>query len=91
MSLHPTVRWAQRKQKVFITLGLRDIINERVNLKDNTLDFQCESHGKKYEFCVEFYEEIEQEKSQWNKTGFEMVIVLAKKDTKKAYWPRLTK
>ncbi len=91
MSLHPTIRWAQRKEKVFITLGLRDIVNEKVNLKESTLDFQCESHGKKYEFSVEFFGGIEQDKSQWSKTGFEMILVLVKKDTGKPYWPRLTK
>ena len=58
MALHPTIKWAQRKEKIFLTLGLRDITNEKVNLKDNILDFECESHGKKYEFKVEFYEEV---------------------------------
>jgi hypothetical protein len=39
MSLHPTIKWAQRKDKIFITLGIRDITNEKVTLKDNALQF----------------------------------------------------
>ena len=29
-SLHPAIRWAQRKDKIFITLDLRDIEQEKV-------------------------------------------------------------
>ena len=35
MSLHPVLKWAQRKDKIFITLGLRDIKDEKISLKDN--------------------------------------------------------
>jgi len=29
-ALHPVIRWAQRKDKIFITLDLRDIEQEKV-------------------------------------------------------------
>ena len=29
-ALHPTIKWAQRKDKLYITLEVRDIENEKV-------------------------------------------------------------
>lgn len=52
MSLHPTLKWAQRKDKIFITIGLRDIVDEKVSLKNNSFTFECSSSGKKYECNV---------------------------------------
>jgi hypothetical protein len=40
MSLHPIIKWAQRKDKIYITLGLRDIENEKVTLQENVLKFE---------------------------------------------------
>lgn len=38
-ALHPTIKWAQRKDKIFITLGVRDIQAEKVDLKENSIQF----------------------------------------------------
>ena len=52
--------------------------------------FTCESSdGKKYEFETELFAEIDPENSKWNKTGFHLLAVFAKKDKQAPYWPRL--
>lgn len=51
-SLHPIVKWAQRKDKIFITLGLRDIEDEKVDLKEGRIAFSGTSAKNTYEFAV---------------------------------------
>lgn len=38
--LHPTIKWAQRKDKIYIELSLRDIANEKVDLTTNSISFK---------------------------------------------------
>ena len=40
---------------------------------------------------MEFFAEVEKEKSAWNTKGRNVIISLAKKDTEAEYWTRLTK
>ena len=37
--LHPLVKWAQRKDRVFLEIGLRDITDEKVNITSNSIAF----------------------------------------------------
>lgn len=96
--LHPIIKWAQRKDRVFIEVPLRDIKGEKIELAPQGLSFSGESAGKNYSFNVELYEEVVPEvlldltqTSKWTKTGLHLSIVLTKKDSNKAYWVRLTK
>ncbi len=57
-SLHPIIKWAQRKDKIFIEVGLRDIQGESVNLTPTAIAFTGDSAGKKYAFSVELLEEV---------------------------------
>lgn len=38
-ALHPTIKWAQRKDRIYITLEVRDIENEKVELKEDNIKF----------------------------------------------------
>lgn len=78
-NLHPIIKWAQRKDKTFITIGLRDIEDEKVDLQEDRISFSCTSAKNRYQFVVEFYDGINTEKSKWSKTGFNMVFALEKK------------
>ena len=46
--LHPTIKWAQRKDKIYIELSLRDILHDKVNLSENSIAFSCESNKQNY-------------------------------------------
>ena len=89
--LHPLIRWAQRKDRVFLEVPLMDITEEKVDLTNTHLKFHCTSGGKKYQFELETFEQVNTETSKWNKTGFHLLFVLEKKNTDAAFWPRLIK
>lgn len=38
-ALHPTIKWAQRKDRIYLTLEVRDIENEKVELKEDSIKF----------------------------------------------------
>ncbi len=48
------VKWAQRKDSIYLTIALRDVKNESVSLTDKTLKFSGESDGQKYAVELEF-------------------------------------
>ena len=50
------VKWAQRKENVYIEVQLRDISDEAINLTANTIKFKGTSDSKVYEFELEFFE-----------------------------------
>lgn len=88
---HPIIKWAQRKDRVFIEVGLRDISEEKIDLTETTISFQGTSDKVKYAFDFELFGPINKEESKWTKTGFHLLIVLQKKETDKPFWPRITK
>jgi hypothetical protein len=47
---HPIIKWAQRKDRVFIEVGLRDIVDEKIDLTETTISFQGTSDKVKYAF-----------------------------------------
>lgn len=63
-SLAP-VKWAQRKDKLFLTVELRDIKDEKVTwVSPSELKFNCQSDGKPYEFTLHFFGDINTEVAQ---------------------------
>ncbi len=57
--LLPTIKWAQRKDKLYVTVEIRDIKNEKIDLKPTGLSFLGESDEKQYEFSIEFFDEVD--------------------------------
>jgi prostaglandin-E synthase len=57
-ALHPVLKWAQRKERVFLELQLRDIQDEKVDLTAKGIGFSGKSSGQPYEFNLEFFEEV---------------------------------
>lgn len=96
----PPIKWAQRKDRVFLTIEVRDIKGEKVDLQPESLKFSGVSDGQTYEFNLNFFDEVSVEvmriiflwkESKWNIIGFAMQFILVKKDASKEYWKRLTK
>jgi len=54
----PIIKWAQRKDRVFIEVGLRDITQEKIELTENNISFQGLSDSKNYAFSFELFEAI---------------------------------
>ena len=55
-TLMPFIKWAQRSDTVFLTVELRDIKNEKIEITETTLVFDAESDDKHYHFNIEFFE-----------------------------------
>ena len=88
---HPIIRWAQRKDKVYLEVQLRDIKGEKIDLSEQGLTFEGESDKDKYAFSLDLFAVVDKEDSKWSKTGYHLLFVLEKKDKDAAFWPRLTK
>jgi len=88
--LTPPIRWAQRKDRVFLTVELRDIKNEKVEwLSPSELKFSGTSDGKAYGCTINLFADSNIEESKWNVSGLHMQFNLKKKED--TFWKRLTK
>jgi len=89
----PNILWAQRKDKVFVSVQLGDVKNQAVNLEESSLKFSCESNNKKYAFEMQFLHEIDTDpkKSKHENKGREYLFTLIKKDEDQPFWTKLTK
>lgn len=85
--LHPSILWAETKKFVFITIELQDVNDLKVNLGEKSLDFEGEADGRKYEFKLDFPQEINKEESKYNKER-NVQVKLVKKEAQR--WRCLT-
>mmetsp|Transcript_8039 Transcript_8039/g.10219 ORF Transcript_8039/g.10219 Transcript_8039/m.10219 type:complete len:154 (-) Transcript_8039:462-923(-) len=91
MTAHvPPLKWAQRKDSVFLTIDLPDIVKEKIDLTASGLSFFGESEEQKYEFSVEFFAKVIPEESVWKVHGRNVLMHLVKVEKEEEYWPRLT-
>jgi len=85
------VKWAQRRDNIFLTIDLRDIANEKVEwVSPSEMKFSCTSDKKDYATDLNLFGEINIEESKWNVNGREMQFILVKKE-EGPYWKRLLK
>jgi CS domain len=91
MPLLPTVLWAQRKDKAFVTIDVQDVKEQKIDLKDNVLTFsgKAGTDQQDYELSLEFHSDIDQEASKVSVSARHIFCVIMKKE--EGHWPRLTK
>jgi len=91
MALHPEVLWAQRAELLYITVNLTDIKEQKIELDKTSLKFKAkgEAEQKDYEFSLEFFDEIDPEKSKQHLTGRGLFFLIQK--SKEGWWARLLK
>jgi len=88
---HPVVLWAQRKDRVFVSIQVDDIKKEEIIFDKEKLTFSCKCGEKTYKAELAFFEEVVPEESKQRKGGREFFFDLKKKDTDADWWPRLLK
>lgn len=88
----PPVIWAQRRELLFVTICLEDCKDPILEIKPETLYFKGVggTEKKMHEITIDFYKEINPEKTMKNIGGRTLELVLFKK-AEGPYWPRLTK
>lgn len=87
----PPVTWAQRRDKVFLTINVEDGKDAKIDLDGNKLHFQAHGgpEGQSYEVTIEFFKEINPETSKYTVLSRNIPMVIMKKEGD--YWPRLLK
>jgi len=86
----PSVLWAQRADKVMVSIQLEEVTEEQISVGDKKLCFSGKSHGTAYEVNLEFNNSIIPEESKQRRGGREYFFELKKKDPG-PFWPRLLK
>ncbi|KAL9968162.1 hypothetical protein ACROYT_G026502 [Oculina patagonica] len=91
-TLSPPTRWAQRKDKVFLTIEVADCQTPEIKLESQTLHFSAKggNEQKIYALDLEFFNEVIPEKSKQHITAREITFIIMKKE-EGPYWPRLHK
>jgi len=97
--LLPTALWAQRKDKVFLTIDIQDVKEHSLKLDNDaggghgTLSFsgRAGTEGAEYSLPLTFFKPIDVEASKVSVTPRAIFLVIAKKEAGEEHWPRLTK
>lgn len=87
----PTVLWAQRSDKLYLTIDLQDIKDQQVDLQPGSLSFKATggTQQEPFELNIEFNKEVDTEASKVAVNARNVFMVLVKKE--QGHWPRLTK
>jgi len=86
-TLTPPVLWAQRNDRLLLTIDLPDIKDPNITVTATALSFEGSSHGKLYKLNLEFLHEIKSEESKWGVLPRNAQFNLIKKEP--GSWERL--
>ncbi len=87
----PTLKWAQRKDRLYITILVVHTKKPTIDIIDNKkLKYSGTDGEKNYSFEIELYDEILKDESKYNLEARNIFLNLKKK-TPGPYWERLTK
>lgn len=91
--LPPPVSWVQRKNYIFLTICLEDCQKPTVKLEKDSLFFDGVggTERKRHQVTIQFYSEIDDEKSRIFVRPRNIEVLLRKKEDDISYWPHLTK
>ncbi|KAK6464361.1 HSP20-like chaperone [Scheffersomyces coipomensis] len=97
----PNVLWAQRssesdesKNVLYVTIEVLDPTNIKLDLTSTHLKLTADSqdNSNHYNLDIEFFDEVDPEKSHKNtESGSHIYLVIRKKTAQEEFWPRLTK
>lgn len=92
--LQPMLKWAQRKDKLYLTVDLQDCEDANIKVSNNDdgtgqFDFSGTCHGNKYELSTKLYKEVDAEQVQKSETARNVFLMVPKKE-EGDHWPRLT-
>ena len=85
----PTLKWAQRKDKLYITINVVHSKKPTIEIKGKKMKYEGTDGTKNYSFEIELYDEIDKENSKYVLDARNIFLNLKKKKVGD-YWPRLT-
>jgi len=88
----PAVMWAQRNDKLYVTINVEDCQNPVINFESDKVVFSGTGGPDKldYELTMTFYGDIEPTQSKFATLSRHIPMIIRKKDSG-TYWPRLLK
>jgi hypothetical protein len=89
-SVAAPVRWAQRKEKVLVTIDVIDVQDPVLKIEGNKFTFSGRAGETTYASNIELFSDIDETASRFVVRHRGIEVILAKKDTK-VWWPRLLK
>ena len=88
---NPNIKWAERKDKLFVTIELNEVKDPKIDLTDdNRLTFSGETGGKVYALDIPLFGEVNKAESKWT-LDTRNIFINIKKKTKGAYWNYINK
>jgi len=86
----PNIKWAERKDKLFITIDLNDVKDAKIDISEsNHLSFSGVSNGKEYKLDLELYGEVDKAQSKWTIDTRNIFLRIIKKS--KGFWNYVNK
>jgi len=86
------IKYAQRKDSLYLTIALADVKNEKIVLTDTELKFEGNSGDKPYQVNIEFFKEVDSEGSTYKVLPRSVQMHILKKDKEEEeFWTRLLK
>jgi len=89
-SIVPPIVWAQRRDRILLTIDLQDVKDAKIKLTDTTLTFSGTANNKNYHVELEFFGPINPEASKWGVLPRHIQMNIVKKESG-PYWERLLK
>lgn len=87
-TLHPSVKWCEREDKVYLTIEVQDAQKVAVKIEETCFDFGCETpDGRKYAEKLELFEKVKMDACTYATTGRQVFAVLVKETPK--WWGKL--
>eukprot|EP01134_Creolimax_fragrantissima_P004562 CFRG4562T1 len=92
MTSLPTVLWAPRSDRIYVTIEVSDVENEKIDIQPTKLSFTGtgSAERKEYAFEIDLFGEVDPEKSKYVKNSMHILLQLARKEEGE-FWPRLIK
>jgi prostaglandin-E synthase len=91
MSDHPNLKWAERKDKLFVTIELIEVKDAKIDIvNESRLTFSGTSEGKQYSLDIELFGEVNKEESKWTLDARNIFLSIKKK-TKGPHWNFINK
>ncbi|PVV02152.1 hypothetical protein BB560_003403 [Smittium megazygosporum] len=87
---HPEILWAQRADKLFVTINISDAKVETLDLKEQSISFKATSHNVEYAFELEFFAKIKPEDCKKALSQRSIFLEIPKLDESAPWWPRLS-
>lgn len=87
----PILKWAQRKDRLFITINVVHTQKPIVEIiEGKKLKYSGTDGATNYAFEIEFYDEVVKDESKYNLDA-RTIFLIIKKKTEGPHWPRLLK